>query len=162
MRAGRQLLAQTRFALTATEITLLEVLPDIKELRRCCGYYQSVKPRPGTRSAKDSSVPGMLGFYSSGLNAVLQDFWLTGNLAVGIKDDIIEFIPKKLDKWFVKECCPLTMLNMIYKIIAKILALRLKRIVPKLINPLVNPQQTEFIPGRNILENVSLGLLTCD
>lgn len=50
------------------------------------------------------------------------------------------------------------MLNTTYKIIAKILAKRLKRILPSLISR----KQTGFIPGRHILENISIAWLTID
>jgi hypothetical protein len=50
------------------------------------------------------------------------------------------------------------MLTVVYKIIAELLALRLKVLLPNIINP----QQTGFIPGRHILENISLAWLTHD
>jgi hypothetical protein len=50
------------------------------------------------------------------------------------------------------------MFTVVYKIIAKLLALHLKVLLPQL----VSPQQTGFIPGRHILENVSLAWLAHD
>ncbi|CAM6096717.1 unnamed protein product [Calypogeia fissa] len=50
------------------------------------------------------------------------------------------------------------MLTTIYKLIAKLFALCLKVFLPRLIDP----QQTGFIPGRNILENISSAWLTMD
>lgn len=50
------------------------------------------------------------------------------------------------------------MLNTTYKIIAKLLALRLK----PLLGILISPQQSGFIPGRNILENIWVAWLTMD
>ncbi|CAM6097625.1 unnamed protein product [Calypogeia fissa] len=50
------------------------------------------------------------------------------------------------------------MLTTVYKLIAKLLALRLKVFLPDMIDP----QQTGFIPGRHILENISTAWLTMD
>jgi hypothetical protein len=50
------------------------------------------------------------------------------------------------------------MLTVVYKILAKLLALRLKVLLPTIISP----QQTGFIPGRHILENISLAWLAHD
>jgi hypothetical protein len=82
----------------------------------------------------------------------------TGELAYTIKEGVIKLLPKKPDKRRLWDWWPLTMLTVVYKIIAKLLALRLKVLLPQLISP----QQTGYIPGRHILENISLAWLTHD
>jgi hypothetical protein len=86
------------------------------------------------------------------------EFWRTGELVPKMKEGLIKLIPKKADKRRLKDWRPLTMLNVAYKVIAKLLALRLRLILPLI----VAPQQTGFVPGRNILENISLAWLTAD
>lgn len=90
--------------------------------------------------------------------AMIENFWITGILPDSIKDGFIKLIPKKADKILLKDWHPLTMLNITYKLIAKILAVRLKRVLPSLISK----QQTGFIPGSHILENISVAWLTFD
>lgn len=50
------------------------------------------------------------------------------------------------------------MLTIIYKLIA---ALLLERVSPAS-KEIISPQQTGFIPGRSILENISLALMTIE
>lgn len=54
-----------------------------------------------------------------------------------------------------KGLAPLTMLTIVYKIIAKLLVMRLRSILPNLISP----QQIGFVCGCNILEIISLDWL---
>lgn len=83
------------------------------------------------------------------LNMILQ-FWRNGILAYQTTTGIVKLEPKKIDKKRLKDWIPLTMLHIIYKLIAKILVGQL--------NPhcasLINSQQTRFIPRTYILENI--------
>ena len=66
---------------------------------------------------------------------------------------IIKLIPKKdAEPDLIKNWRPITLLNCDYKIAAKAIANRLKKVVPKL----VNSDQTGFIKGRFIGENIRL------
>jgi len=66
---------------------------------------------------------------------------------------IIKLIPKKdAEPYFIKNWRPLTLLNCDYKIAAKSIANRLKVFLPNLINN----DQTGFIKGRFIGENIRL------
>jgi hypothetical protein len=66
---------------------------------------------------------------------------------------LMKLIPKDGDKTPVKNWRPITLLNVSYKILAKILTNRIENILPKI----RNPTQTGFVKGRYILEN----LITC-
>lgn len=87
-----------------------------------------------------------------------QQSWSTVSLEVcvavlgflngGVFDDAlnstyITLIPKKKKPSNVIEFRPISLCNMLYKIIAKVIANRLKRVVPHIISPF----QSAFIPG---------------
>ena len=77
----------------------------------------------------------------------------TGQLSVTQRRGIIKLIPKKdAEPFFIKNWRPLTLLNCEYKIAAKSIANRLKPSLPNLINY----DQTGFIKGRFIGENIRL------
>ena len=77
----------------------------------------------------------------------------TGQLSVTQRRGIIKLIPKKdAEPYFIQNWRPLTLLNSDYKIAAKLIANRLKPSLPDLINY----DQTGFIKGRFIGENVRL------
>jgi len=61
----------------------------------------------------------------------------------------LALIPKKLGASNVQQFCPISLCNIIYKIISKILANRLKPLLAKFISPL----QTAFVPNRLIHDN---------
>ena len=66
---------------------------------------------------------------------------------------IIKLIPKKdTEPYLIKNWRPITLLNCDYKSAAKALANRLKKVLPKL----VNSDQTGFMKGRFIGENIRL------
>lgn len=62
-------------------------------------------------------------------------------------------IPNDGDNFFIKVWRPITLLNVSYKILTKILSKRIEDLLPKFINP----TQTKFLKERYILENI----LTC-
>lgn len=79
--------------------------------------------------------------------------YLRGQLSVSQKRGIIKLIPKKdTELYFVKNWRPISLLNCDYKIAAKAIAIRLKRVLPKLIDN----DQTGFLKGRFIGENIRL------
>ena len=82
-----------------------------------------------------------------------------GILSMDQRRGIINLIPKKdKDPLYLNNWRPISILNTDYKIIAKCLALRLKKVLPEIISN----DQTGFLPGRYIGENIRLVLDMAD
>lgn len=85
-------------------------------------------------------------------SAAVQSFFLFGFLPTGVNSTILALIPKKIPAQTMKDYRPISCCNLIYKVISKILANRLKAILPDAIEP----NQCAFVKGRLLLENVLL------
>ena len=86
------------------------------------------------------------------LNALNYGFEI-GQLSISQRRGILKLIPKKSEElYYRRNWRPLTLLNCDYKIAAKAIANRIKTLIPKLINT----DQTGFIKGRFIGENIRL------
>lgn len=81
---------------------------------------------------------------------MVKKFFQTGELEEGITRTNICLIPKKLNANKLADFRPISLCNVAFKIITKILAKRLKRILPLL----VSETQTAFIEGRVIQDNI--------
>ena len=76
-----------------------------------------------------------------------------GKLSISQRGGIVKLIPKKdAELNLIKNWRPLTLLNCDYKIATKAIASRIKTVIPKLIFD----DQTDFIKGRFIGENIRL------
>lgn len=79
------------------------------------------------------------------INAV-QYFFVNGNLSTSYNIGLIILIPKVEHADSIKQFHPIALTNFAFKIIPKILALRLSSIASRIISP----QQHAFVGGRNI------------
>jgi hypothetical protein len=87
-------------------------------------------------------------------NEVLLDL-NTGVIPDGWNDTTVVLLPKVDEPELVTQFWPISLCNVIYKIISKMLALRLKEILPDVISPM----QSAFVPRRLITDNV---LVACE
>ncbi|XP_010481038.1 PREDICTED: uncharacterized protein LOC104759856 [Camelina sativa] len=82
----------------------------------------------------------------------IQSFYRTGFMPKGINSTILALIPKKKKAIVMKDYRPISCCNVLYKVVSKILANRLKIILPKFILP----NQSAFVKNRLLMENVFL------
>ncbi|KAL6189460.1 hypothetical protein ACLB2K_040849 [Fragaria x ananassa] len=73
-------------------------------------------------------------------------FFVNGQLSASFNSGLIILIPKEEHADSIKQFRPIILTNFVFKIILKILALRLSSVATRLISP----QQHAFVPGRNI------------
>lgn len=77
--------------------------------------------------------------------------WLDdGKFSANINDTNLVLIPKKEKVEEVKDLRPIALCNVLYNIVKKFLANHLQKILPGLISE----EQSSFIPGRSITDNV--------
>lgn len=151
----RNLLAHTKGTVPMSMLEMLEAIPSPLEVKQVVWMLPSDKA-PGPDKLTAEVVRAGWEFIQDFMK-MIEEFWILGCLPAEVKEGLIKLFPKKADKRALKDWRPL-MINTTYKIIAKILALRLKKILPRLINP----QKTGLIPGKNILENILVAWLTAE
>ncbi|KAL3700949.1 hypothetical protein R1sor_018971 [Riccia sorocarpa] len=89
-------------------------------------------------------------FVRSDCIAMIHHFWDCGELLKGIRTAVIKMIPKSDNKTKLTNWRPLSVMTLTYKLIAKLMAERLKKLIPAL----VDTQQAGFIKGRSITSNL--------
>ena len=82
----------------------------------------------------------------------VQSVFRYGFLPKGVNSTILALVPKKVDYLEMKDFRLIACCNVLYKVVSKILANRLKRVLPEIIAE----NQSAFIKGRLLMENVLL------
>ncbi|XP_052181660.1 uncharacterized protein LOC127794528 [Diospyros lotus] len=114
-------------------------------------------------SMGDDKAPGPDGFTAKffkksweivGANVVkaIQSFFASGRLLSQVNATIISLIPKVPHPETPSQFRPISCCNVLYKVITKILANRIKTVL----SSLVDVSQAAFVPGRSIGDNVLL------
>lgn len=84
------------------------------------------------------------------VTAFIRNFYITGTLPPHLNDTHIALIPEKMTCFLPSDYRPISLCNVIYKLIAKSLVNRLKDHLPDYIHP----SQQAFIEGRRISNNI--------
>ena len=147
------------FFKTASQIAL-----NIEQKEICEGQLNIRECLKSLKTMEKNKTPGTDGlpaeFYKVFWNDVsgllvnsLNYAYLSGRLSITQRRGIIKLIPKKDSELYnVKNWRPISLLNCDYKIAAKSIANRMKNCLPNLINN----DQTGFLKGRYIGENIRL------
>ena len=85
---------------------------------------------------------------------VVLGFLNGGTFEPIINQTYIALIPPKKKPSVVSDFRPISLCNVIYKIIAKVIANKLKKVLPDIISP----YQSAFVPGRLITDNILVAL----
>ena len=88
--------------------------------------------------------------YCEGANGFFADFHKNGIFEKSLNVTFISLIPKVAGAVDIKDFRPISLVGSVYKILAKVLASRLRKVVGKV----VGHSQHAFIPGRKILDPV--------
>lgn len=86
------------------------------------------------------------------ITVAIQSFFITWFLPKGLNSTILALIPKKNEAQEMRDYRPISCCNVLYKVISKLIANRLKVILPKFIAD----NQSTFIKERLLMENVLL------
>lgn len=81
--------------------------------------------------------------------AVVQRFFTDGDLPFGMNDIAIVLIPKVKNPEEQKDFQPISLCNVVYKLISKCLVNRLR----PMLDELISPEQSALVPGRRITDN---------
>jgi ribonuclease HI/exonuclease III len=84
------------------------------------------------------------------VHSVIVDFFKSAQLNSIVNKTFIALVPKKNNSCKVSDFRPISLCNVLYKILSKVMANRLKVILPNIISP----NQSAFIPERLISDNV--------
>ncbi|XP_019429814.1 PREDICTED: uncharacterized protein LOC109337317, partial [Lupinus angustifolius] len=86
----------------------------------------------------------------SDIIAMVDDFYIFGDLARGCNASFIVLIPKSSSPQGLGDFRPISLVGCIHKLISKLLVGRLKRVI----HSVISDCQTAFIKGRNIMDGV--------
>ena len=111
---------------------------------------------PEKSSGPDGLIPG---FYQRFWPLIgdqifsIASQWLSiGAFPLGLNNTLIVLIPKCENPSSMKELRSISLCNVLYKLVAKVVANRMKDVLCRLISP----SQAAFVPGRSITDNILL------
>ncbi|KAJ9567392.1 LOW QUALITY PROTEIN: hypothetical protein OSB04_003358, partial [Centaurea solstitialis] len=111
-----------------------------------CGHNKS----PGPDGFTVGFLKKFWSLIKTDLLAVFEWFWDKEDLNVGCNASFLSLIPKVKSPWGLDDFRPISLIGIIYKIISKVLATRLKVVIGSLISDV----QSAFVKGRSILDGV--------
>jgi hypothetical protein len=124
------------------DLTIKDILDTIKALPKGKAPGHDGIPMEFFHEYADEVAPTLLSAFTAMLNVEAT--------SVSINKGMIALIPKTGDRARLNNWRPITLLGSIYKILAKALAGRLQ---PALTH-IIRPNQTGFVEGRSILDNI--------
>ena len=138
-------------SITEAENDLLSRIPEVDEIKKVVWEMNSHKAS-GPDGFPSLFFKKYWDAVESQVISIVQSFFREGWLLRQMNHTFITLIPKRQGACNFNHFRPISLCNFYYKIISKILVMRLRQILPKLIDP----AQAAFVPERWIAENVVL------
>ncbi|KAL3675515.1 hypothetical protein R1sor_025463 [Riccia sorocarpa] len=157
MRDLHQLLQHVPSQLTSTQQLFLHQQPTILEVSDSV-YTMPLNRAPGLDAFTAESFRKIWPFFNSSFYIFIHHFWALQFLPSQFASGIIKLLPKHDINTTVADFCPITLLSLHYKVIAKIFALRLAVLLPTI----VPTHQSGFVRGRSTADNIYLLLAVHD
>jgi hypothetical protein len=146
------------------EFFMSETIPKIsKEDNIMCDMQMSMEEigralkdlKNGKTPGTDGFPPDFYKFFWKDISVLvyesLKHVITKGEMSIDQRRGVINLIPKKdKDVRYLKNWRPISLLNTDYKIMTKVLAVRLKQVLPSVINP----DQVAYLKGRYIGQNI--------
>lgn len=139
------------FRCSPEDCRLLEAELTAEEIRKILFAMLNSKS-PGSDGFPAEFFKTTWSVIASDFIVAVQSVFRFGFLPKGVNSTILALVPKKLDSLEMKDYRPIACCNVLYKVVSKILANRLKFLLPRII--LEN--QSAFVQGRLLMENVLL------
>ncbi|KAL3699779.1 hypothetical protein R1sor_017801 [Riccia sorocarpa] len=141
--ATESLLSVTDQRLSPQQKLLLDDLPSDNEIFHSLLLLPQGKS-PGIDGMSPEVMRLLWPFIGRSFCAAGREFWLSGSLLPFFKDGLIFLLPKVENPATLGQWRPITLLNTVYKVLAKLLASRLALVLPTL----VPREQQGFVKGR--------------
>ncbi|XP_058764508.1 uncharacterized protein LOC131637959 [Vicia villosa] len=119
---------------------------EIKEAIWSCGGSKS----PGPDGYSFLFFKRCWSFLKDDVVRFFKSFYEDGSLSKAVTSSFISLISKSLNRLSLDDYRPICLVGSMYKVVTKLLAGRLKRIL----GTIVSPCQSAFVPGRQMLEGV--------
>lgn len=139
------------FRCTVEDCALLEAEVTEEEIRRVI-FAMPTNKSPGPDGFPSEFFKTTWPIVASDFVVAVQSVFRFGFLPKGVNSTILALVPKKVDSLEMRDFRPIACCNVLYKVVSKIIANRLKGVLPRI----VLENQSAFIKGRLLMENVLL------
>lgn len=127
------------------------MIPEIDEVRRAI-FSMHGKKSPGPDGMSPAFYKHFWGMIGADVVSAVQSYFKGGNVGRAANHTFLTLIPRREGVNKVEQFRPIALCNVIYKVVTKIIDVRLK---PHL-GSLIHPSQSAFIPSRTIVDNILL------
>lgn len=120
-----------------------------EEIRRAVNQCGSSKA-PGPDGFNFRFIKRYWDILKGDIMRAIEGFWVSESISSGCNASFVSLIPKVSNPVSLNEFRPISLIGCFYKIVAKVLAERVKRVI----DSVIGEEQSAFIQGRSILDGV--------
>lgn len=139
----------TEMSVTEEENQHLARIPDEEEIREVI-FSMNPWKAPGPDGFPAIFYQKCWGIIGQDVVRFVKNFFINKHIPNKLNHTNLVLIPKKMHNEYPSDYRPIALCNVLYKVLAKILTNRIKPIL----HGLISPNQSAFVAGRQISENV--------